>query len=422
MKAPIKPGFQLEVLLLPLDKLLPTKAVSKGLKHTSAYQTVAASVRELCVNEPLRVYPHTGGMYLLLDGHVRLEVLRDLQIKEAYCIVATSDEAYVADTHVNAVPPIQQQRMIGQAIDAGVSDEKIARALNRSADQVRRSQKIYRDICPEAIDLLKDKDVALETIAWLRKVKPLRQIEMAEVMTSMGRYSATYARCLVQTTPKDQLVDPDGPKPPVNVKPEDLARLENAVRTLETSARALDETYNENIMALTIARGYLRKLLQNARVVAFLAKKRRDLLEEFQRLAESKPLEMEPPTQEEAVSAQPPSSELPQAPTEVVVEARAQKTLMSSDDAGSVELNRATSAAAPRTRTPLDTSVLELLRRIGSAGATAREILEALKATPGQFRGAMERLRAAGAVKMTGERSLARYFATAPRGARSSAG
>ena len=34
----------------------------------------------------------------------------------------------------------------------------------------------------------------------------------------------------------------------------------------ERDFRALDETYNENVMGLTIVRGYLRSLLENARV------------------------------------------------------------------------------------------------------------------------------------------------------------
>ena len=35
------------------------------------------------------------------------------------------------------------------------------------------------------------------------------------------------------------------------------------------SIRPLDETYNEHVMSLTLARGYLRPLLENARVVVW---------------------------------------------------------------------------------------------------------------------------------------------------------
>jgi hypothetical protein len=125
----------------------------------------------------------------------------------------------------------------------------------------------------------------------LKRVKTLRQIEMADIMVAAGTYTATYARALVMTTAKDQLVDPESPKKIPGVKPEDLARLEYEMRVQEKDFRMLDETYNEHVMALTIARGYLRPLLENAKAVRFLAQNFRELLTEFQRIVELNGLE-----------------------------------------------------------------------------------------------------------------------------------
>jgi len=114
---------------------------------------------------------------------------------------------------------------------------------------------------------------------------------MADLMLASGNYSATYARALVLTTPKDQLVDPESPRKIPGIKPEDLARLEHETRVQEKDFRLLDETYNEQVMALTIARGYLRPLLENGRVVRFLATHSPEFLTEFQRIVESSALE-----------------------------------------------------------------------------------------------------------------------------------
>jgi len=150
---------------------------------------------------------------------------------------------------------------------------------------------MLQGICPEAVEILKDKQVAQETFALLKKVKAVRQIEMAEIMTAAGNNTATYARALVITTGKDQLVDPDGPKKIPGIKPEDLARVEHEMRIQERDFRLLDETYNEQVMALTIARGYLRPLLDNSRIVRFLAQNHREFLNEFQRIVESNALD-----------------------------------------------------------------------------------------------------------------------------------
>jgi len=47
-----------------------------------------------------------------------------------------------------------------QALDDGVPDDKLARALARSVTTIRMSRTMLKDICPEAIELLKDKPPA----------------------------------------------------------------------------------------------------------------------------------------------------------------------------------------------------------------------------------------------------------------------
>ena len=192
---------------------------------------------------------------------------------------------------MNRIAPIQAHKMILKALDAGVSEERIGRALNLAVQTVRSNRRLLDGVCPEAVELLRDRQVAHCTLTLLKRVKPLRQIEMAEIMVAAGTYSATYARALVMTTAKEQLVDPETTKKVASVKPEDLSRIEHEVRVQEKDFRILDETYNEHVMVLTIARGYLRALLENGKVVRFLAQHFREFLTEFQRIVEATALE-----------------------------------------------------------------------------------------------------------------------------------
>lgn len=284
-------AFEFEAITLPLDKLLPTRTTSEKIKQSAKYRSLLTSIQEVGLVEPLNVFPQKAGKYLILDGHARVEALRDLGIVEALCLVATQDEGYTYNKKVNRIAPIQANRMILKALDAGVPEDRVAKALNISIQTVRSHRCFLHSICPEAVALLQDKHVAQDTFALLKKVKPLRQIEMAEIMVASGTYSAPYARALVMTTPKEQLSKPDNPKKIPGIKPEDLARIEHEMRVQEKDFRMLDETYNEQVMALTIARGYLRPLLENGRVVRFLAQNYREFLTEFQRIAESKALD-----------------------------------------------------------------------------------------------------------------------------------
>ena len=63
------------------------------MRNTPKYQTIVASIREVGVIEPLAVHPETDS-YILLDGHLRLEALKELGAVEAVCLVATEDEGF----------------------------------------------------------------------------------------------------------------------------------------------------------------------------------------------------------------------------------------------------------------------------------------------------------------------------------------
>jgi len=288
---PLIAAFEFEERAISLDQLLPTRSFSDKQRRSGKFQALLASVREVGIVEPLSVFPQKAGNYLILDGHARVEALRNLGKAEAPCLLANQDEGYTYNHKVNHISSIQANRMIVKALNAGVPEERISKALNVSIPTVRGNRSLLNGICGEALALLHDKHVAKKTLALFKRVKPLRQIEMAEIMVAAGTYSSTYARALVMTSTKEQLVDPECPKRIPGIKPEDLAKVEHEMRIQETDFRMLDEPYNEHVMSLTIARDYRRPLYENERVVRFLAQHEREFLKEFQRIVEANSLE-----------------------------------------------------------------------------------------------------------------------------------
>lgn len=288
----VRTAFRLEGLSLPLDKLVPSKTLKPEVKASSTYRATAASIREVGVVEPLMVHPARGmdDKYLVLDGHVRLEVLRDLGRAEAPCLVAIDDESYTYNRHVSHLAPIQRNKMLLRAIDeGGVREERLASALNVSPKTIRDSRTRLANICPEAIELLKDKPISDGVLRALKKVKPMRQIEMADLMVTAAIYTTAYAQALQFATPRDQQVDP--PAPAEGVRAEDVSKLENEMRALERDYQLMQETYGKNVVSLTIARGYLKKLLDNGKVVRWLAQRHGEVLSELQKVIDASTLE-----------------------------------------------------------------------------------------------------------------------------------
>ena len=113
----------------------------------------------------------------------------------------------------------------------------------------------------------------------------VRQIEIAELMVSANNYFTGYAEALVLGTPKDQLVNPDEPKKKEGMSPEEIAKMEQEMESLERDLKAVSETYTENMFNLTCARGYIKKLLENAKVVRFLNANHSEIFSEFESIA-----------------------------------------------------------------------------------------------------------------------------------------
>jgi ParB-like chromosome segregation protein Spo0J len=207
-------AFEETELRIAIADIQPLKLVSDVVKGTAKYAQIAASIRQVGIVEPPVVARDRGeaGKYLLLDGHSRIEVLKDMGETDVVCLVSTDDEAFTYNKHVNRIAPIQEHRMILKAVERGVSQERIAKALNVDVQSIRRKRHLLDGICAEVAEILKDKHIAIQTFIELRKTTPLRQIEAAELMVAMNKYTISYAKSLLAATPESQLVESNKPK------------------------------------------------------------------------------------------------------------------------------------------------------------------------------------------------------------------
>ena len=180
--------------------------------------------------------------------------------------------------------------MIRRAIKNGISEERIAKTLNVDVSHIKQKRDLLEGICAEAVKLLREKRAVAGSLREFRKVKPMRQIEMAELMCASHNFSAGYTKCLVAATPQEQLVEPDRPKEFRGLTAEDMSRMEREMESLGRDFKIIEESHGRNVLNLVVAVGYLRRLLDNARIVRFLSQNYREILAEFQKVVESKAL------------------------------------------------------------------------------------------------------------------------------------
>lgn len=284
----VKIAFEADFVVLPINAILPVHTLRKTVKASQKYRQITASVREVGLVEAPVVArdKNQPNIFLLLDGHLRIEILKDLGKTEVECLISTDDEAFTYNKRISRLAAVQEHKMIRRAIERGVPEEKIAKALDINVQSVQRKVRLLDGICEEAVALLKDKPCPIGVFETLRKMKTLRQIEAAELLVNANNYSVAYISAILAGTPQSQLVDANQSKRPKGLTSEAMARMESELNRLQEAITSIQDSYGKDHLQLTVIKGYLSKLLGNRRIVRYLMMHRPEFVGELQTIAE----------------------------------------------------------------------------------------------------------------------------------------
>jgi hypothetical protein len=287
----VKIAFEQQVLQLPIVKLLPTRSLPKGLHESAKYRRIAASVAEVGVIEPVSIARQRDGSFLILDGHVRLVALRAMGATEAPCVIAIDDESFTYNKRVNRLAAIQEHYMIVRALERGVSEEKLARALNVDVKVIRQRRHLLSGISQDVAELLKDKPVGHNAFQKLRKMKLIRQLEVAELMVSANNYTSSYAKALLATSKPEDLHKPDQLKKATGLSTEQMARLEREMASVSQDYKELEISYGDDMLVLVVASGFLERLLSKPEIERFLENRHPEFVENFRAIVQATSLD-----------------------------------------------------------------------------------------------------------------------------------
>jgi hypothetical protein len=286
----VKIGFESQAVILPISQIVRLKKLQPGVKDSRKYSQILGSIRVVGLVEApvVSVNSKKDGEYFLLDGHLRVEALLDLGITSVECVVSTDDDTYTYNKRINRIAAVQEHRMIKRAIDRGVPEERIAEALGLELGSVRRRSKMLNGISSEAIEYLKDTHCPMIVFDTLKRMAPIRQIEAAELMMGQNNFSGVFVKALLAATPEKMLVHTRKSKQgnTNSITSEQISRMERELASLQIQVKSVEETYGIDNLHLTVARGYIRRLLSNTSVTRWLFKYRHEYLTEFQSIAE----------------------------------------------------------------------------------------------------------------------------------------
>ena len=85
----VKAAFNQQVIVLPIQSIAAQREILPSYRKSTIYLQISASLEHVGLIEPLVVFPKGPNEYLLLDGHVRLDILKRSGITEVRAIFAT---------------------------------------------------------------------------------------------------------------------------------------------------------------------------------------------------------------------------------------------------------------------------------------------------------------------------------------------
>lgn len=287
----VKQSFSNNFIILDTDELLPSKPLIPNVKSSTKYQQIKTSISKLGLVEPILVYVDRNSNDIrILDGHLRIEAMKELAIEKAACLISTIDDFFTPNKHVNHTNIIQEYRMIKKALTK-VSIKKLSESLGISIESIIDKTNILKGIDPNVTLKLSDKPVPKETFAILKKMKPIRQIEAVETMIVLENYSRNLAVSILENTP-EHLLAKDKKQPNNDNKLKQAAlRLEREMSVTTEETKKIKDEYGSDVLKFVIARSYIDSLLEKQKILHWFLENESQYLTELKNISKTNTLD-----------------------------------------------------------------------------------------------------------------------------------
>ncbi|WP_249926327.1 plasmid partitioning protein RepB C-terminal domain-containing protein [Escherichia coli] len=216
------------------------------------------------------VYINDANDKVILDGHLRVEVLKELGITTAHCLISPVEDTYSYNKRVSRLTIVQAQNMLLKAVESGVSVEKLCAVLGVTPDTLIGKLKISDGIAPEVMALLAEKNVPQTIFSVLKKLKFYKQIEMVNTMISINNFTRKFAMSMLHAVAPEHLVAPKKDASRETDIRKNLERLEKEMASVQVETQHLQDEYAENNLRLVIIKNHIERLLANGQVLNWL--------------------------------------------------------------------------------------------------------------------------------------------------------
>lgn len=167
--------------------------------------------------------------------------------------------------------PLEQRQIILDLLALGQTEDRLAAHWGVKITLIRRRVILLRGIGNEAFVLLKDKEVNPHVFEILRKLKPGRQVEVAQLMIASGNLTSGYVKALLAASRQTDLVNPHRTKSVANLSADQMKRMEKIMETLQPAFMVATKHYKSTILDLIVCERFISRVIANTRILDYLS-------------------------------------------------------------------------------------------------------------------------------------------------------
>ena len=275
-------GKQIQGEDIETSKLVPLNTREINLAKNRGYQKILSSIKMIGLIEPLDVYKENGH-YVILNGFLRFKALQELDVNPVPCLVHPDKEAYTYNKMINNLSPVQESRMLRQALKT-LDQGTMAQVFGMKSLQYRLGTGILNHLHPKVTEAVDKGLITRGCAKELTYVTKERQNQILKEMNKTEDYSIAFARALVIKTPSNMRNEEKKKKRPWA---EDSEKKQELVNKLETISKRYDfysnlyRQYSADLLKLYV---YVRKLITNEKVRLYLEINFPDIYMQFENI------------------------------------------------------------------------------------------------------------------------------------------
>jgi len=173
--------------------LIQLKKVKKRKVDQTTFAKIRTSIKEVGLLEPFLVRLVQEGYYEILDGELRFDVLMEMGLETAPCIVREEMDIYTANYQVNHLTPLEETKMIKKAMEV-IDGQLIANVFGLKRIGDRLNETLVQRLHSTIVKAFNKGKITKACAKELAEVVPERQLEIFAMMQNTKNFGPAFVK------------------------------------------------------------------------------------------------------------------------------------------------------------------------------------------------------------------------------------